>query len=234
MSPFRRRAFTLIELLTVIAIIGVLAAIIVPVTGRVRDSAKASKCASNIRQIAHAALLYADDHKGVLPSAHTPNDSGGYSVTAWWWSLYPDYIGAADVFACPNDETTLGGNATFTRNGRTLANGKVSYGNPGQSRTNKALGKSLRVFSIPARTVLFTEFQQNTMQLAQTWHADKPFWVSVNAKSPEGGDVVAFPHSGGGKTNLAFLDGHVTAMSARDIVAARDAKTLHFGTVGPF
>ncbi|MEZ0218082.1 MAG: type II secretion system protein, partial [Rariglobus sp.] len=38
------RAFTLIELLTVIAIIGVLAAILIPTVGRVRESAKSSTC----------------------------------------------------------------------------------------------------------------------------------------------------------------------------------------------
>lgn len=46
-----RQAFTLIELLTVIAIIGILAAIIIPTVGKVRDSAKKAQCVSNLKQI---------------------------------------------------------------------------------------------------------------------------------------------------------------------------------------
>ena len=57
-------AFTLIELLTVIAIIGILAAIVIPVVGRVRLAAKNAECASNLRQWAQAVMLYANDNKG--------------------------------------------------------------------------------------------------------------------------------------------------------------------------
>jgi prepilin-type N-terminal cleavage/methylation domain-containing protein/prepilin-type processing-associated H-X9-DG protein len=60
-------AFTLIELLTVIAIIGILAAIIIPTVGKVRQTAIRSQCASNLRQNAMAYILYANDNKGRIP-----------------------------------------------------------------------------------------------------------------------------------------------------------------------
>lgn len=60
--------FTLIELLTVIAIIGILAAILIPVVGKVRESARASQCASNMRQIGQALLMYVNDNDGMAPA----------------------------------------------------------------------------------------------------------------------------------------------------------------------
>jgi prepilin-type N-terminal cleavage/methylation domain-containing protein/prepilin-type processing-associated H-X9-DG protein len=62
-----RDAFTLIELLTVITIIGILAAIIIPVTGKVRESARRANCVSNLRQTGIVIQLYAQDHKDSLP-----------------------------------------------------------------------------------------------------------------------------------------------------------------------
>ena len=68
-------AFTLLELLVVVAIIGILVALIGAATGRVRQMAKRIQCLNNIRQFAVADLAYFSDHgelppmQGIVPSS---------------------------------------------------------------------------------------------------------------------------------------------------------------------
>jgi prepilin-type N-terminal cleavage/methylation domain-containing protein/prepilin-type processing-associated H-X9-DG protein len=101
-TSVRRRtlaAFTLIELLTVIAIIGILAAIIIPTVGSVRQSAQASACLSNLRQVGMSAILYANDNKGRLPDA-------GLATDPQWARTLSSYLSVpvtqrASVFVCP-------------------------------------------------------------------------------------------------------------------------------------
>jgi prepilin-type N-terminal cleavage/methylation domain-containing protein/prepilin-type processing-associated H-X9-DG protein len=118
------RGFTLIELLVVIAIIAILAAILFPVFARAREAARKATCISNLKQIALAAIMYAQDYDEVLPacnasasgcSAH-PIDpanlwvtefdpSGGTTVgSADYWQLADlllPYIKSLDIFNCP-------------------------------------------------------------------------------------------------------------------------------------
>jgi prepilin-type N-terminal cleavage/methylation domain-containing protein len=63
----RRRAFTLIELLTVIAILGILAALLFPTVGAALDRAKRAADGASVREIAKAAMIYAQDNDGRLP-----------------------------------------------------------------------------------------------------------------------------------------------------------------------
>ena len=61
------RAFTLIELLVVIGIIGILASMIIPATSRAKESGRAAKCLSNLRQIGIAMQLYVGDNNNRMP-----------------------------------------------------------------------------------------------------------------------------------------------------------------------
>ena len=81
-SP-RTRAFTLIELLTVIAIIGILAAILIPVVSSVRESARDAVCKSNLRQLHGSWILYANDHNGFVPLASTLPGDGEPRSSTW-------------------------------------------------------------------------------------------------------------------------------------------------------
>lgn len=68
MGMFRRRtAFTLTEMLVVIAIIGVLLAILLPTAQRAQIAAVASSCASNLRQLGIATMVYAGDNYDIMP-----------------------------------------------------------------------------------------------------------------------------------------------------------------------
>src|SRR5262245_56001850 len=68
-SPALKGAFSLIELIVVIAIIALLLALLLPALSRARRQANVVQCLANLRTIGHAALLHAHDHHGYLPSA---------------------------------------------------------------------------------------------------------------------------------------------------------------------
>lgn len=71
------RAFTLMELLVVVAIIGILAALLLPVLGRSKQYAWRAQCTSNLKQLGTVIQLYADDHGDHLPG---PSWQGVYHV----------------------------------------------------------------------------------------------------------------------------------------------------------
>ncbi len=76
MSPqsARRRAFTLVEILVVIAIIAILSAIIFPSFALVRANARRTSCVSNLKQIGAAMEMYKADYDGRFPFAVDPFD----------------------------------------------------------------------------------------------------------------------------------------------------------------
>lgn len=101
-APRQRRAFTLVELLIVLAIVGILAAILFPVFSQARASARAASCASNLKQIGLGILQYAGDHNGLLPvPAVLPTEK---KPRCGWPDHFRRYVRDSGVFQCPEDE----------------------------------------------------------------------------------------------------------------------------------
>ena len=90
--------FTLAELLCVISIIAVLAAILFPVFARIREQARATSCVANLANIGLALRLYAEEHEGALPPRE--DDLG---------PLHPKYIEVARCFTCPSATYSFSG-----------------------------------------------------------------------------------------------------------------------------
>jgi prepilin-type N-terminal cleavage/methylation domain-containing protein/prepilin-type processing-associated H-X9-DG protein len=110
-----RTGFTLIEMLVVIAIIGVLAAITLPVFFRAREKARQVTCLSNLKQLGAAMVMYATDWDGGLPAARVfegreGNPYGNWAGVSWVnggcdptkGQIY-SYAGNARLYLCPDD-----------------------------------------------------------------------------------------------------------------------------------
>jgi prepilin-type N-terminal cleavage/methylation domain-containing protein/prepilin-type processing-associated H-X9-DG protein len=61
----RKQGFTLVELLVVIATVAILAALLLPVLGRSKESAQSAKCINNLRQFSLSAQMYWEDNDGL-------------------------------------------------------------------------------------------------------------------------------------------------------------------------
>jgi prepilin-type N-terminal cleavage/methylation domain-containing protein len=112
----RSAAFTLVELLTVIAIIAVLTAVLFPVFSRVRENSRQATCMSNMRQMYVGASLYKDDwgaypcmllgyaeQAGGLPwtdGVTNPVVPASQMKRAY---LYPTYVRSIEAFHCPDN-----------------------------------------------------------------------------------------------------------------------------------
>jgi len=96
----RNRGFTLIELLVVIAIIAILAAILFPVFARARESARKTSCASNIRQLTLASLMYAQDYDELLPCDYYACNS--LTTHALLVGQVTPYIRNTQILYCPS------------------------------------------------------------------------------------------------------------------------------------
>lgn len=86
-----KSAFTLVEMLVVIAVILILAGMLLPALNKAREKARQSNCENNLHQFSVAVMLYKQDHRDNMPP--------------WLSSLVPQYIPRGDIFVCKSDRT---------------------------------------------------------------------------------------------------------------------------------
>jgi prepilin-type N-terminal cleavage/methylation domain-containing protein/prepilin-type processing-associated H-X9-DG protein len=143
-----KNGFTLIELLVVIAIIAILAAILFPVFQKVRENARRTTCASNLKQLGLAFIQYTQDYDETLPSG---NNNNNYASPAWDAQVYP-FVKANAVYQCPDDASgTPPAGSVNASYGMNLFLANMQYG---------AAGLNQALVNAPSNVVLLYEFDQ--------------------------------------------------------------------------
>ncbi|MEI6432143.1 MAG: DUF1559 domain-containing protein [bacterium] len=229
-----RVAFTLIELLVVIAIIAILAAILFPVFAQAREKARQTSCLSNMKQIALATMMYAQDYDETYPRNWLKGDTTRPDWAQLTWreliSPYvkngtknPGYLSAGQVaavegiFTCPSAPV-----GRYTYHAHRVVFGGYDWRGDGNilmpSHTMAELQK-------PADMLVVTEVGINpdwgatgqSMETAWWWHGGAqwpPVFTGANSGAKFDKDNNAFPnwqmpryrHSE--NINSAFADGH--------------------------
>lgn len=216
-----KRAFTLIELLTVIAIIGILSAIIIPTVGGVRQKARDVQCRSNLRQVAMGVITYATEQKTlpgplysrVAPALMNNNKKGrlaGFLTPYFNVTLFDNQTVLVPILVCPGfamekpdllnppDEMAI----TYINNGSNKIipdyNGTV-WGSPDSSSPNN-MPVALTQIPSPTRTWMIADIDAEKASGWGGWDMSK---------------LVSKP-SHGSTRNRAYFDGHVKSVPVNE------------------
>ena len=204
------RAFTLIELLIVIAVIAILTALVTPAFNKTRDTANATKCANNLKQIGNAMFSFAGENNVVFPisGATVPYNTTDSVTGQYGWTQqlekYLPTAGGTDlrIFQCPTT-SNLYSNSKY-----------YSYFNGGHAAYVAASGSFSAVRQIliqyPSKFILAGDISNNSF--AQN-DADKDDFTAASPGPAFSGNMSKM-HSG--KSNILFADGHVTGFTTFD------------------
>lgn len=99
-------AFTLIELIVVVAIVGILAGLLLPVFSRAREAGRSAACLSNLHQVGVALQLYVQDNRNRMPVMYDALFSTNNAPTNRQRTVdvvLTNYLGSTNILKCPSD-----------------------------------------------------------------------------------------------------------------------------------
>lgn len=98
------KAFTLIELLIVLAVVAIVSALLFPVYATAKASAIRVSCFARFRQVGQSVTMYASDYDDyTVPINHEPGQPPNATTDRTWVQLLLPYIGSFKTFRCPAD-----------------------------------------------------------------------------------------------------------------------------------
>ena len=200
-----RRAFTLIEVLVVIAVLAILAALLLPVLSRAKDSGRRAACISNLHQLFIATSLYAADHEGIYPP-----DSATHH---WPHQLFSGYENL-DVLRCPADPAASpasGPASPDTAPRSFVMNAFADEFSP--SAPQPSLTATISADSPPTMNEYFLRLPSDTVIFGEKKSGKPAFVVDVTSISQSPQQVVEHARHGRSKgqktggSNHAYADG---------------------------
>lgn len=207
-----RKAFSLLEVLVTVAILGIFVGLLLPLLSQMRSNADGAKCMGNMRQIALSLIDYANDHDGRTVAAHYPDEDYNWAqqVTKWDGSSqsliqFKNY----GIWRCPSNLTQTKSpmaNGTGPANTSYMING---YRNSAESSENRYANNKVANFRKPSQLYMVLEGRYFRSEVSsQNGSQTIPENIYNSARSL---NYARYPHAG--KMNIAFADGHVARVS---------------------
>ncbi len=190
-SARRAVSFTLVELLVVISIIAIIAAMLLPALNKAREAARKAFCLSHLKDMATSSILYTDNNKEHFPAAHFYNSG---AAKDYWWSVLTQvvYPKAAErncgvamdsfykTFLCPSEQVPTGADPSF-------------------QYTHYGVNVKFTHYNAPARKIS-TAFKPSSVVVYMDSNTRSSYAITD--------DSLASERHGTNRTNTSYLDGH--------------------------